>query len=84
MAHYVVCNGCVYSNSILGFDPQGNYEVVPFTHEIASTEFVSGVALYVMQILIWRWLKALFAIVVLWLNLLNGLWQNVAKQVDKR
>lgn len=44
MAHYVVCNGCVYSNSILGFDPQGNYEVVPFTHEIASTEFVSGVA----------------------------------------
>ena len=40
--------------------------------------------LYVMLMLIWRWLKALFAIVVLWLNLLNGLWQNVAKQVDKR
>ena len=43
MAHYVVFNGCVFKNSILGLDTHDSYEVVPFTHEIASTEFVSGV-----------------------------------------
>ena len=43
LAHYVVCNGRVYTNSILGLDSDGGYQVEPFMHEIASTEFVSGV-----------------------------------------
>ena len=43
LAHYVVCNGRVYANSVLGLDSNGGYQVEPFTHEIASTEFVSGV-----------------------------------------
>ena len=43
LAHYVVYQGRVFKNSILASNFSKGFIVEQFTHEVASTEFVSGV-----------------------------------------
>lgn len=42
LAHRIIYKGKEYPMSVAGIDEQGKVEIVPFSHEIPDTIFVSG------------------------------------------